>query len=77
MINAILDSWGRAPDVSAGSSLSASIPPVPSLAQTAAAHVLKDKATGAETNQWLEQRWADGASDSKMSAVSLQLVPHS
>lgn len=73
MINAILDSQGRALDVSAGSSLPVSIWPVPSLAQTAAAHVLKDKTTGAKTNQWREQRWADGASDSKMSAVSLCL----
>lgn len=43
MINAILDSGGRAPDVSAGSFLSV-------------AHVLKDKTTGAEANQWPEQR---------------------
>ena len=55
MINAILDSQGHAPDVSAGSSLSVSISPVPSLAQTAAAHVLKDKKTGPETNHWLSR----------------------
>lgn len=48
-----------------------SISPVPSLALTSAAHVLKDKTTGTEPNQWLEQRWVDGASDNKMSAVSL------
>lgn len=30
--------------------------PVPSLGQTAEAHVLKDKTTGAEANQWPEQR---------------------
>lgn len=74
MINAILISGGHAPNVSAGFSLSVSILPLPSLGQTTVAHVLKDKTTGAETNQWLEQRLADGASDSKMSAVSL---PHS
>lgn len=56
MINAISDSQGHAPDVSTGSPRSVSILPVPSLAQTAAAHVLKDKTTGAEANQWLEQR---------------------
>lgn len=51
MINAILDSQGRALDVSAGYSLPVSISNVPSIAQSAAAHVLKDKTTGAETNQ--------------------------
>lgn len=29
---------------------------LPSLGQTAGAHVLKDKTTGTEANQWWEQR---------------------
>lgn len=55
MINAILDSWGHAPDVTAGSPLSVSISPVPSLGRAAAARVLRDKTTGSETNQWLSR----------------------
>lgn len=77
MINAILDSQGRAPYVWAGSF---SLPHHKNL--RVLQHVYpeirqQELRKKKKRNRWLEQRWADGASNSRMSAVSLQVVPHS